>query len=623
MLCQVIDTKYVFKQLHGNKQEAYFIINLVGTNGRYFRGQTDKKIVPRNTVRPCKFRPGDVVRISEDGTQAHDIVKLFEPSPIESMSRLSNIKGWEDDALLDNTERYFYLTRQAKDILSQDKWLVLGNKGTGKTAIARHIASLNGKDGIWNRTLNFASYIHYEDFLAKRAPNSERGLVDLWRYIILSAAVECLMADDTLDIETQNKLTPFFPKNSARTPSILPDWLRSALSPKKVALVGAASGVAYLAPDPAQAALAAAQFLPHILEKTPNTSSEERSDNDNQRLNEDLVAASNQRLLHILSNCKFPGYEPRRIFVTLDQLDESYNQYTKEECFQIIAALLNAAKEMNSFFAASPNASCRVSVTVFLRTDIFNCNGIASRIQQNFFLSKSVDLTWAAKDNELRQLIAFRIGRASRAFDIQGEFRDPKGGYTFEDEWYSIAAEIFPPLEIETNKSVPLYYKSAERDRSILSRLLEHTTRTPRDFVVALRACAATALDRGTPRISQESLSIAIADICKYVITHMGDQIKAEISDYALVKKAFQRMGKSRFLMSEFANQLIDLGLARTQMEAELLCQVLFEHNLIGIVKPSGGVVFKYENPGYIFDFNSKSSFAAHKALMNVLSIAD
>lgn len=624
MLCQVIDTKYVFNQVHGNKQEAYFIVNLVGINGRYFRGETDRKIVPRNTIRPCKFRMGDVVRISEDGTRANDIIKIQDPSAIESAARLANIKDWEDDALLENTERYFYLTRQAKDILSQAKWLVLGNKGTGKTAIAKHIASLNGKDGIWNSSLNFASYIHYEDFLTKRAPNLERGLVDLWRYIALTAAAECLMADDTLDIETKNRLAPFFSKNSAPTPSFLPDWLKKALSVKKVALMGAAAGVAYISPDAAQGVLAAAPFLPPALEDTSNTSNDERTDGDNQRLSEDLIAASNQQLMNILTNCKFPDYEPRKIFVTLDQLDESYNKFTKEGCFQIIAALLNAAKELNSYFAASANASCRVSVTVFLRTDIFNSNGVASRVQQNFFLSKSVDLTWAAKEDELKKLMAFRIGRARRAFELQGEsFHDPEGGYCFEEEWHSIAAEVFPPLEKETNRNVPLYYRSAERDKSILSRLLEYTTRTPREFVVALRACAAVALDRDTSRINQETLSVAVADICKYVITHMGDQIKAEVSDYALVKKALQRMGKSRFPMSEFADQLVKLGLAGTPTEAELMCQVLFEHNLIGIVKPSGGTVFNYENPSYIFDFDAKDSFVAHKALRHALSMPD
>jgi hypothetical protein len=609
MLCKVLETKEFATSRPNNRQEVWHEIILVGANGKCYKGFQEKQTVAKHTKVRCNFKPGDIVSIKENGTKAETIRRLKALDKDNSKQRLAEIAKWEDDALAESDIlRYFFATPEAKEVLSIDRWLVLGNKGTGKTAIARYISSFDAKDGVWNRNLNFSDFVHYEDFLKDRAPDFERGLLDLWRYIILSAAAECVFLDTATDSDTREKLRPFFSASRPKQEIRLFDWLRGLLSPTRLlALSGSAVAAGYNHYE------IAAGLLPHAI-----TSHEPRHDvregGQGAKLCLEHLLATTSALGAILKECGFPEHAPRRVYISLDQLDESYNRHTNQTYFSIISCLLNAARDINREFSSS-NPNCQISAVVFLRNDIFKSEGVRSRVQQHFFKTKSVNLSWAAKLPELNRLLAFRVGRSSPTYDAM------EHSYEFDAEWNSIVEEQFPGLEPDSNPDAYVPYKSKSGHKSIYVQMLEQTTRTPRDLVIALRACAEQAGEYGLSRINRQVLIDATAEICSYVVTHMGDQISAEVNDYEHIKKAFQRMGRFRFPPADFLRQLESLNLVNGQEQAKVLCETLFEHGLLGFQKQNGEPIFRYAHPEVIFDIDGVENLLPHKAFLEALAI--
>lgn len=62
---------------------------------------------------------------------------------IKSNEILTEIsRNWKLEAKLENTDRYFFHTEEANQIINGNKFYVIGRKGSGKTAIGQYISNL-------------------------------------------------------------------------------------------------------------------------------------------------------------------------------------------------------------------------------------------------------------------------------------------------------------------------------------------------------------------------------------------------------------------------------------------------------------------------------------------------
>lgn len=116
----------------------------------------------------------------------------------------------EEDPVLE----YFLTTDAVRLVEENEIFLVLGRKGSGKTALVKHFTKDRERNP-YRRPLNLRGYpwaLHYD--LADSQVGEMEAYVASWRYLIAAqAASACLEATFKNEIEQETKLREFFSRN--------------------------------------------------------------------------------------------------------------------------------------------------------------------------------------------------------------------------------------------------------------------------------------------------------------------------------------------------------------------------------------------------------------------------
>lgn len=116
----------------------------------------------------------------------------------------------EEDPVLE----YFLTTDAVRQVEENEIFLVLGRKGSGKTALVKHFTKDHGKNP-YRRPLNLRGYpwaLHSE--LADSQVGEMEAYVATWRYLIAAqAASACLEAKFKNQIDQEKRLQAFFTRN--------------------------------------------------------------------------------------------------------------------------------------------------------------------------------------------------------------------------------------------------------------------------------------------------------------------------------------------------------------------------------------------------------------------------
>ncbi|ALH78975.1 P-loop ATPase, Sll1717 family [Sphingopyxis macrogoltabida] len=133
----------------------------------------------------------------------------------------------EEDAVLE----YFLTTDAVRLVEENEIFLILGRKGSGKTALVKHFTKEHGKNP-YRRPLNLRGYpwtLHSD--LADNQVGEMEAYVASWRYLIAAqAASACLEAKFNNTIDAEQKLRSFFNSNYG-APSVDVD---KVFSPAKI-----------------------------------------------------------------------------------------------------------------------------------------------------------------------------------------------------------------------------------------------------------------------------------------------------------------------------------------------------------------------------------------------------
>ncbi len=495
------------------------------------------------------------------------------------MKSLANVESFggtdadNDDILLEAFEDHeAYL-----DVLAMRRHMVIGKKGSGKTAIFKKI--------ITTRSENFFAYGHtFSDYPWHHHERQARvGIPDFdkythsWKYLILlSAAKIALNQDQSLPfdppsmekmvrlesfvVDTYGSRDPdltqiFSPtKRLKLKPHFELDWkiLKAGISPEAVPILE----------------------LPTIVQEV------------------------NAAFTSTVLQCLNPSHE---YYIAFDQLDLGFDLASTEYTNRLIGLLL-ASRDINQ---AAREAGAKLFVVVFLRDDIYDCLHFEDKNKMTENFVSMIEWDTPRTQKTLKALMERRftivLGDAMNSnipwATVFNEDREMPGHQTKYDHM---------------------------RDRTYLR---------PRDLIKFTNCALAKYRERvGKPFEQDHALKIDNVDVhnarieySEYFLREIDDEVHKHLPDYEKHLDVLRALGQWQFEKNEFETtfkaQYPSSGLTSTEA-----LEKLFDFSFIGFYRAGGRgfggseYAFKYREPRTRFDHTS-SRYRIHPGLIEVMGL--
>lgn len=311
----------------------------------------------------------------------------------------------EQDSVLE----YFLTTEAVESIESGNVLLVLGRKGSGKTALVKHFTERGNVEH--GRPLSFRSYpwITHSSLIDKGASKTE-AYVASWRLLIairLASMVENI-GHGKLSTDSLRRLQDFLMGNFGSTD---PD-IRSILSAKKIKVTG-------FSINPAIAGIQLGSI---------NFGDTERSN----VLGLELYQLANS----ILFECSevIAQLKIKRLFLHFDELDQGLDQLDQDRKNMIIGLVL-AAREIS----VSSDLRANISPIVYLRSDIWD--QIEFSDKNKITRGSTVKLIWNSEN--LKLMVNNRISKQLGRQCAWEELDDGAKMRGTQDKWQHLISRTF------------------------------------------------------------------------------------------------------------------------------------------------------------------------------------
>jgi hypothetical protein len=324
-----------------------------------------------------------------------------------------------------NLLEYFYDVGFSKAILNENKFIVLGRKGSGKTAIARYFELRAAKlYNCFSLTLSFKDYSFVKAYKTYdsnfSSPNQYKSI---WRYVILIELLGILMQREGLPYsEEHSNLYKFYKKNyDARKINF--KYLVDQMLERKFKLdIPFGFGVEY---------------------------GTKKTDGYEKRHYLEILDDLETNVLEVIDDKEY--------LIQFDELDEDYQDDTNYS--SLIISLFKTAASLNTLFHENNK---NVKVIVYLRSDIYNSfydNDL------NKFTDDIFELNWyeegVSQNSKLKNMINKRIAYSLK---LPTDYN--------KDLW----DEIFSKGNII-------------RDLNAYSFIIEKTFHRPRDIIQYCKIC--------------------------------------------------------------------------------------------------------------------------------------
>jgi len=336
---------------------------------------------------PCV---GDVVTFTGTGPGASgarwaQIRDIRVIPPNDGTPILSEVAEWKREAKLEETGRYFYLTREAASVGAGDRCFVIGRKGTGKTAIAEYLLARTGYNQ-FSTKLSFTSFPFNELYAAKNssytAPNH---YITLWKYVLYSTVAQLMLRNEQLDSQIRSALEPIYGRSLKRSLATnITEWMGGELSLSFAGIGG--------------------KIRTNSASRPNEASWIERTD--------------------VLEQYLVDNLDDSEYVIVFDELDEDYSHLTGVELDTYMALLTGLFKAVQDVMCVFGRGPYKVRPVVLLRDDIY------ARLRdsdKSKWEDLAVRLEWT--DPELRAMLGFRLARAA------DPLAEPSA---FDEAWASI-----------------------------------------------------------------------------------------------------------------------------------------------------------------------------------------
>lgn len=273
-------------------------------------------------------------------------------------------------------QQYFFTIPEVRQLVDSKLWLVLGRKGTGKTAIYRYLetAGPSSLDGYFVISLNFKDYpwpIHklYKESLSGELTAYQKS----WRYLFFVKALSKLIDIKVSSGEQLGKDLK---------------WARGYI--EKL----------YGSPDPTLLEVLLSKIARVDKIKAPGANlgevSFEVGEISFEDISEDKTLQTKLRsnaytLLNHFENVFKSNAQGYKFMIVLDQLDENWLTGEIEEYSKVLINLLNVCRNIST----DESINKYIKVVPFLRSDIYN--SLRFNDKNKLFQDSAIVISW---DNE-------------------------------------------------------------------------------------------------------------------------------------------------------------------------------------------------------------------------------
>jgi hypothetical protein len=489
--------------------------------------------------------------------------------PISSIDHFGAIDADNDDLLsscFEDHEAYI-------DLYEQKKFLILGRKGSGKTAIFKRTLSIR-KNDFFCFGHTFSDYPwHHHDLQARMGIPDFDKFTHSWKYLLLMTVSKIILnydqslpVDDNsmasmvrieqFVIDTYGTRDPdvtqiFMPK---RTLKIKPNFqidfkiLKAGVSPENVPM----------------------EELPKIAQEL------------------------NANLLECVMECLNKN---NKYYILFDQLDLGFEPNSPDYSNRLIGLLL-ACRDLN---IAAKNRGKNFFAAIFLRDDIYDMLQFEdkNKITENYV--SLIEWDTPRTDKSLKHLMEKRFNV------LLGEEVDK-----------IIWEDVF-----DESKEMPGHQKKYQH-------ILDRTYLRPRDIIKFCNSILKQYKNRiqggkDSDKIQNEDIHNARVEYSIYLKNELDDEIHKHIPNYKDYLEVLRKLGSWQFTIGDFEREYRASPSYSAKSILDALNE-LYAFSVVGFYRPGGRgfggseYVFKYKEPQTKFD-SSAARFRVHPGLMEVLGL--
>jgi hypothetical protein len=426
------------------------------------------------------------------------------------------------------------------------RFLVLGRKGSGKTAIFKRIVTEKDPT-VFAFGHTFDDYPwHHHDLQAQIGVPEERRYIHSWKYLILMGLAKVLLNSDQSQpwsdesAEALGRLETFVVDSyGSRDPD-----LSQLFSPEKELKFNVGANFKFLTVDAER--IRVSDLPIHV----------------------QAVNAAIQK--HVLGSLN----PDSRYYICFDQLDLGFN-FTDSSYAERLIGLLIAARDLA---VAARETGKNFNPVVFLRDDIYQDLQFEDKNKITENHATRIEWKESSEGLTLRQLMERRFSEVLT-----------DGNQTVS--WSDVFDESF---EMPSRQSK---YK----------HICDRTFLRPRDMIKFCNEILAAFDTDGVPRkIDNAAIHGARDSYSDYLLNELDDEIAKHVPDYKEFLEVLKVLGSEKFEYDEFA-ELFEQRESLAGHNAKTALEQLFEFSVVSYLKPGGRgggseYVWRYKDPRARFD---------------------
>ncbi len=409
---------------------------------------------------------------------------------LDKIESFGGVAAEYDDLLAD----FFIRTSAYQRIVKQERFIVVGRKGTGKTAIYRKLQQYADQEaGACTVGLEFSDYpwgAHQEVANTLAAP-VER-FTESWRFLILVEFAKLILKEVKPKGRDARAVRRFIKRN----------WGTIEFQVRRIF-------------EPSQYEV---ELAPQIFGFGLGTLRRKRVER------KELAGLLSARNEWLKSKIKAIGDRHRKYFVLFDGLDIAYNAIDDDYKQRLIGLLLAA----RSVYTWGRDEGLAVAPIVFLRSDIYDELTFAD---QNKMTEDNVQLLmWddaTSGENSLKALVDQRIRVLTSAEDVA-------------DPW----SLVFEDALMRGTQQKYRY-------------MVERTYLRPRDMIKFANVCLSNAKGAGHARITNEDIYGAKEQYSDYVYEELDNEISAADPRWAKGLEVLREIRKMTFDRTKFDDAVV------------------------------------------------------------------
>jgi hypothetical protein len=304
-----------------------------------------------------------------------------------------------------------------------------------------------------------------------------------------------------------------------------------------------------------------------------------------------VASEVNSKLLSMIIYCLNSEHN---YYICFDELDRGFSRTDLDYTRRLIGLLL-AAKRVNSSAQA---AQKRLNVIIFLRDDIYHVLQFEDKNKITENSSSLIQWDTPGTTHTLRDLMGRRFATVL--------------GIPREGAWDVVFNEA----------------QQMTGHQSKYRHLIDRTMLRPRDMIKLCNEClSAFKADSKGPKIENIHVNAAKGYYSEYLLAEIEDEIHKHIPGWDRCVDLLRQLEAVTFKMEEFLKVCVDRKELLPEMYDGLsLLSQLFEFSIVGYYAPGGKgyggaqYVFRYKSPKAVFNLNA-SSYQIHLGLLEALNL--